>query len=79
MTAELCYRKYRFPTEKAALEFASHAFTAFPLRAYACPNLETDGTAHWHITKSPGEGTWVQPDLSARPHRLKKFGKRRHV
>lgn len=66
----MCYRKHRFPSEDAALKFASTAWTPFRLRAYACPNLEPDGSAHFHLTKKPGEGKWVQPDLSAVPRRV---------
>ena len=74
---KMCWGKHRFPSEDAALKFASTAWTPFPLRAYACPNLEPDGSAHYHLTKKPGEGRWVQPDLSARPRRVERAMKRR--
>lgn len=62
-----CYRKRRFATEAAAVVYGSSAWTALTLRAYRCPN--DSGEIHYHLTKVPGAGATVQPDLSCRAER----------
>jgi len=69
---QMCWNKRRFPSEDAALEYGKSSWTAFALRAYECPNVPVDGKPHWHLTKKPGEGKWVQPDLSAVPRRVER-------
>lgn len=65
--SRMCYPKKRFESEKAALDWGRSAWTGFALRVYECPNQTSE--RHYHLTKLPGDGPTVTPDLSCRAER----------